>query len=290
MQTPTVDPRNESLHWSAFAQDSWKVTRKLTLDYGVRYDLFGVEHEEYGRIGQFDETLANANAGGHPGSTIFANTCNCSFYQPVYPFAFAPRIGVAYQIDPKTVFRAGWGLTYALVENLAGGTVSTNGSYPVTANSPSYSPTSGCGGVSTTSCQFVNDQTPGWIVQPSWPVSTNIYPTLGTTAPAPVMPDQQENRPPRVNQWSIGFQREITRSFIVEASYVANRAVWVQSTALRRRNPESRLPLRVRGIWLVSLPGNRSGGVQLCAGRHQLCAGQRLRPRHPRASPSAARQ
>jgi hypothetical protein len=227
VQTPTVDPRNESLNWSAFAQDSWKLTRKLTLDYGVRYDLFGVEHEEYGRIGQFDETLANANAGGHPGSTIFANNCNCSFYQPVYPWAFAPRLGVAYEIDPKTVFRAGWGLTYALVENLAGGTVSSNGSYPVTANSPSYSPTAGCGGVSTISCQFVNDQAPGWIVQPSWPVSTNIYPTLGTTAPAPTMPDQQQNRPPRVNQWSLGFQREITRSFVLEASYVANRAVWL---------------------------------------------------------------
>jgi hypothetical protein len=260
VQTPTVDPRNESLNWSAFAQDSWKLTRKLTLDYGVRYDLFGVEHEEYGRIGQLDETLANANAGGHPGSTIFANNCNCSFYQPVYPFAFAPRIGVAYQIDPKTVFRAGWGFTYALVENLAGGTVSSNGSYPVTANSPSYSPTSGCGGVSTTSCQFVNDQTPGWIVQPSWPVSTNIYPTLGTTAPAPVLPDQQENRPPRVNQWSLGFQREVTRSFVVEASYVANRAVWVQSTALAGGTLNHVSPSEYAAFGLYPYPGTGPAG------------------------------
>jgi hypothetical protein len=260
VQTPTVDPRDESLNWSAYAQDSWKLTRKLTLDYGVRYDLFGVEHEEYGRLGQFDETLANANAGGHPGSTIFANNCNCSFYQPVYPFAFAPRLGVAYQIDPKTVFRAGWGFTYALVENLAGGNVSTNGSYPVTANSPSYSPTSGCGGASTISCQFVNDQTPGWIVQPSWPVSTNIYPTLGTTAPAPILPDQQENRPPRVNQWSIGFQREITRSFIMEASYVANRAVWLQSTADAGGTLNHVSPAEYAAFGLYPYPGTGPAG------------------------------
>jgi len=41
------------------------------------------------------------------------------------------------------------------------------------------------------------------------------------------MPDQQENRPPRVNQWSAGFQREITRSFVMEAEYVGNRAAWL---------------------------------------------------------------
>jgi len=230
VQTPTVDPRLEAADWSLFAQDSWKVTRKLTLDYGLRWDLYGVEHEEYGRLGQFSETAANANAGGHPGSTIFASNCNCPFYQPAYPYGIAPRIGVAYQIDPKTVFRAGWGFTYALVENLAGGNVSTNGAYNVTANSPSYVPAAGCGGSSgltSTTCQFVNDQTPGWILQPTWPVSTNIYPTLGTISPKPTMPDQQENRPPRVNQWSAGFQREITRSFVLEASYVANRAAWL---------------------------------------------------------------
>ena len=55
------------------------------------------------------ETLANANAGGHPGATIFASNCGCPFYQPAYPFAIGPRLGVAYQIDPKTVFRGGMG-------------------------------------------------------------------------------------------------------------------------------------------------------------------------------------
>jgi hypothetical protein len=218
VQTPTVDPRLEAADWSVFAQDSWKLTRKLTLDYGLRWDLYGVEHEEYGRWGQFSETVPNANAGGHPGSTIFASNCGCSFYQPAYPYALAPRLGVAYQLDSKTVFRAGWGFTYSLVENAAGGNVSTNGAYNVTANSPSYVPAA---------YQFVNDQTPGWILQPTWPVSTNIYPTVGTTTPTPVMPDANQNRPPRVNQWSAGFQREITRSFVMEASYVANRAAWL---------------------------------------------------------------
>jgi hypothetical protein len=213
-QTPTIDPRIEAADWSAYAQDSWKLTRKLTLDYGLRWDLFGEEHEEYGRWGQFSETLANANAGGHPGSTIFASNCGCSFYQPVYPYGIAPRLGFAYQIDPKTVFRGGWGFTYALVENAAGGNVSSNGSYPLVGINP-----------------FVNDQTPGWIIQPAWPVTTNIWPVPGaapgTTGQVPSFPDPNQNRPPRVNQWSAGFQREITRSFVLEAEYVGNRAAWL---------------------------------------------------------------
>lgn len=232
-QTATIDPRQEAADWALFAQDSWKITRKLTLDYGVRWDLFGVEHEEYGRWGQFSETAINANAGGHPGSTIFASNCGCTFYQPVYPFGIGPRIGVAYQIDPKTVFRGGWGFTYALTENAAGGTVSTSGNYAVSANSPAYVPSTGCGGSSTTSCQFVNDQTPGWIVPPTWPVTQNVWPVVGTAGvggQVPVLPDPNQNRPPRVNQWSAGFQREITRSFILEASYVANRAAWLSQS------------------------------------------------------------
>ena len=63
--------------WGVYAQDSWKVSRRLTVDYGVRWDLFGVESEQYNRLGQFSETTPNANAGGHPGALIFANTCNC---------------------------------------------------------------------------------------------------------------------------------------------------------------------------------------------------------------------
>jgi hypothetical protein len=212
-QTPYTDPRNSSSDWAAFAQDSWKVTRKLTLDYGLRWDLFGVQKEQYGRLGQFSETLDNANAGGHPGATIYASNCGCKFYQPAYPFAIGPRLGFAYQINPKTVVRGGWGVTYALTQNAAGQTVSTNGSYVLTP------------GINS----FVNETTPGFIPQPAWPVTNpNQYPAVaGTIGTAPTFPDQQENRPPRVSQWSLGFQREITRSFVMEAEYVGNTAAWL---------------------------------------------------------------
>lgn len=211
-QGPNEFYRLGSQTWGLYAQDSWKLTRKLTLDYGLRWDYFTPEHETYGRLGQLDATAPNANAGGRLGAVRYANTCNCDFYKSAYPYAIGPRISVAYQITPKTVFRGGFGITYQFVGQPGGAVVGTAG-----LNQPA--------GVNS----YVDVSQPGSIVAPTWPVTDpNVYPVLGTTAPAPYVPDANQNRPPRITQWSIGFQREITRNFVVEASYVGNRAAWIQ--------------------------------------------------------------
>jgi hypothetical protein len=210
-QTPQENYREGNQEWGLYIQDSWKVTRKLTLDYGLRWDFATAEHEQYGRLGQLNTTLANGNAGGHPGATQYASTCGCTFYQPTYPYGIGPRIGVAYQINPKTVFRGGWGVNYQFVAAAAGGIVTLNGAYPLS-------------GINS----FVNIETPGSIVAPSWPdTDPNRYPVQGTVGAGPSIPDANENRPPRINQWSASLQREVTRNFIVEAAYVGNHAVWI---------------------------------------------------------------
>ena len=216
-----LDTHVSTTDWAFFIQDSWKVTRKLTLDYGIRWDYDTPEKEEYNRWGQFDATLANTSAGGHPGALEYA-TNTSGFYKAAYPFALGPRLGVAYQIDPKTVFRGGWGINYQFIQAAAGSTISSPGAYNVQGNSPAYIPTA---------AQFVNDLTPGFIATPRWPI-TNPYqcPTAGSTSCSGntvTEPDPQQNRPPRINQWSAGFQREITKSFIMEAAYVGNHAVWL---------------------------------------------------------------
>jgi hypothetical protein len=213
-QTPQLNYREGSQEWGLYAQDTWKVSRKLTVNYGLRWDYSTPEHEQYGRLGQFSATVPNTNAGGAPGGTIYANTCNCQFYQKTYPWAFGPRLGVAYQLDPKTVLRGGWGVNYQFQANPAGAVVSSPGVYPLAGVNP-----------------YVNIETPGSIVSPTWPVTNpSIYPIAGTVGipgtSTPYVPDGNENRPPRVNQWSIGIQREITNSLLLDGSYVANRGVW----------------------------------------------------------------
>ncbi len=216
------EPHTGYQTWDWYAQDSWKITRKLTLDYGLRYDLNTVQRETYNRWGQFGENVVNLNAGGHLGGTVYGG--NPGFqYQPIYPYAFGPRIGVAYQLDSKTVLRAGWGLAYQFVGAAAGSIVSVSGT-----NAPA--------GINS----FVNIEGAGAVPTPVWPVlpsspycgvncqnPASIYPNYGTTVGSPTMPDQQQNRPPRIDQYSLGIQREVTRDLIVEASYVGNHAVWI---------------------------------------------------------------
>jgi hypothetical protein len=229
-QSVPSDTRMATMDWAFYVQDSWKVTRKLTVDYGVRWDYDTPSKEEYGRLANLNATGINTNAGGHPGNYQYAATCGCQFYKPAYPYAIGPRLGVAYQINSKTVFRGGWGVNYQVVETGGGAftaspgtTVGTAGAFNVQSVNPNYIPST---------FQFVNISTPNVIVAPNWPIVSpqyaSIYPLPGSVGNAPVVPDPQQNRPSRINQWSAGFQREITRSFIMEASYVANHAVWLQ--------------------------------------------------------------
>jgi hypothetical protein len=250
-QAPQENYRQGQQVWDMYLQDSWKVTRKLTVDYGIRWDFATPYREQYGRFGQFSETLANANAGGHPGATIYASNCGCPFYQPTYPYAIGPRLGVAYQLNDKTVVRGGWGVNYQFVGSSAGAVVAANGAYPVV-------------GINS----FVNIETPGAIVAPTWPVTDpNRYPvagTVGTIGSVPTMPDANQNRPPRINQWSIGIQREITRNFVMEASYVGNRGVWEQGAAFGGSGPLGFLsqisPAQYAKYGLYPYPGTGPAG------------------------------
>jgi outer membrane receptor protein involved in Fe transport len=106
------NPRLGKSAWALFAQDSWKVTHKLTLDYGLRWDYQSYLRDTYGRVSNFSPATPNPTAGGLPGAVIFEGSgpghCNCDFAK-VYPYAFGPRLGAAYQINPKTVLRVGGG-------------------------------------------------------------------------------------------------------------------------------------------------------------------------------------
>ena len=199
-----------------FVQDSWKVSRRLTIDYGVRYDYQGYPKEQYGRFPNFSPTAPNPSAGGRPGAVIFEGDgpghCNCQFAK-VYPYAIGPRLGAAYQIDPKTVLRAGWGVVYSATP--------TNNQTTTSIAIPSPFTTAAFG-------EAAMKLSNGIPVTPSpWPnLDPGQYPLAGTTTAPKMAVDQNAGRPARQVQWSIGLQRQITSNLVVEASYVGNRGVW----------------------------------------------------------------
>jgi hypothetical protein len=214
------DARIGKSQWAGYVQDTWKVTRKFTLDYGLRYDYSTYFKEQYGRAPNLAPNLPNPAAGGHPGATIYQATCNCPFAHN-YPFAFGPRLGAAYQISQKTVVRAGFGIAYSGSPIYASGGGAGNASNPFGPNTnPSQPSMVLSGGVPFTAQQIV------------WPnLDPGQFPKVGPGTPPvgagpPSVIDQNAGRPARNLQWSVGVQREVVRNLVVEAAYVGSRGAW----------------------------------------------------------------
>jgi hypothetical protein len=91
---PPYDPQYRRPSYSAFIQDTWKVTRRLTLDYGIRWDLTLPTNEIHDRWSEFSPATPNPSAGGLLGGTIYTGygpgRCNCNFV-PTYPYAIGPK-------------------------------------------------------------------------------------------------------------------------------------------------------------------------------------------------------
>ncbi len=207
-QNAPVNARMHKKQWGIFVQDSWKVTRKLAIDYGLRWDYATAAREQYGRSANLG-MVPNPTVGNRIGAAIFEATCGCTFVG-TYPYAVAPRFGFAYELNQKTVLRGGWGLAYAVPSDINN---QNNGNL---VNTPA--------GVNA----FNTLNQPGTMPQPVWPnFDPGQTPLPGaTTSTFLASLDRSAARPPRQNQWSFGVQREITRDFVIEASWVANRGVW----------------------------------------------------------------
>lgn len=205
-----------------FVQDTWKVTRKLTLDYGLRWDLQQPLTEIHDRMNTFSPTTPNPNAGGRPGAVIYAGNgqgrCNCQFV-PYYPYAIAPRLGIAYQINKKTVFRGGWGLSYGpLPALLVDPSSSSMGFNSVTIPSPGNGVAAG-----VLSQPLMFDQRA--LFGAAYDPGLNVVPGGGIQN-SPALVDRNGGRPSRVNQWNVSIQREVLKNLTVEAAFVGNHGVW----------------------------------------------------------------
>ena len=109
--------------------DTWRMTPKLTVNYGIRWDYFTPTWEENDQLSFFDSEGPNAAAGGRKGRLAFAgNDAGEASFGARYPEknwkgGWAPRLGVAYAVDDKTVIRTGFGISYtqAFYPNWGGG-------------------------------------------------------------------------------------------------------------------------------------------------------------------------
>jgi hypothetical protein len=188
-----------------FAQDTWQATRKLTVNYGLRYELTLPEATDPGKGGLFDVKTGMVNVFGVGGNS------NRGFQQTAY-LNFAPRIALAYMLTPKTVVRAGYGWSYDTGD---GGIIfnEANISYPAVIQQ-SNTPTNASQGIFTLAAgpQTIPIPIPngnGEIPLPSGVtgVTRPVHESLTATY-----------------AYNAAIQRQIARSMSVTAAYVGNSA------------------------------------------------------------------
>jgi hypothetical protein len=208
-----INLRTENYQSAVYLQDSWKVNRKLTLDYGLRWDYGTYQREQYGRYGDLSTSLPNPSAAGRAGALIYEANCNCQFAHN-YPFAIGPRLGAAYQVDDKTSLRGGVGVVYG---SLDGSAALGSSTASAVASQPAFGQIAG----------LLQNGIPS-NVQAAWPTLNNpaAGQAPGAVVAAPTLLDPNAGRPARLLQWNITAQRTIGRDIVVEAGYVGNRGVW----------------------------------------------------------------
>ncbi len=248
--------------FSPYVQDNWKVSSKLTLDLGLRYDFFPSVREVKDDASFFDPNLPNPVTGINGALNYLGETnigsCNCDSPVKNYYRNIAPRLGAAYQLNPKTVIRSSWGVMYTHGDAV-GGLASTVGTLGFAA-SPSFSSTNDFTTMTgltnqTTSAlsatQYtgaVNSYTPaaGRASGPQYGTgyTTNTIsgsPTTYTAAPSASNYDDPYlgGRAPEYINWTLGIQRQVTNELAVTATYVGSEGHFLQLDSMTARGQYS---------------------------------------------------
>lgn len=221
----------QNTYYAALIQDDWKLTPKLTVNLGLRFEYESPASERYDRaVRGFDRTTVNpiaaqaiANyAKNHIaqipvasfnvlGGLQFAGPNNHSLWNSVSP-AFMPRIGVAYQLNANTVIRSGYGMFYDTIGINRTPVIQTG----YTASTPiQASLDNGLTYVATTANPFPN----GLIALAG--AASGLQTNLGQSLSVyPV-----DRKQPYSQRWTFDVQRTLFRDFVLDAGYVGNKAI-----------------------------------------------------------------
>jgi Carboxypeptidase regulatory-like domain len=232
-----------------YAQDSWKATKRLTITYGVRYDLLQASHEQRYRTTQFNPAIPNPSAGGLLGAAQFegygTGRCNCTF-EHNYRYAIGPRLGVTFQADPRTVFHVASGIFYAQQPSL---------NYPGSGNSLGFqwnTVTYTAPGFGLASAQLANGVNYSLSQLTSTNFNPGIYPVAGRLNNLPAYNYPTTGKPPRTVQTNVGLQRAITQNTTLDIAYVGTRGSWFEADGIISPNQLGQAQLAAHGLNLAN--------------------------------------
>lgn len=225
------DAAAQSIYTALYFQDDWRVTRRLTLNLGLRYDLDTPRTERYDRMNYFDPFAPSPLASRVPGFSnlrgglVFVGVDGRPRTQYIMDKNnLAPRIGFAYQATKNTTIRGGWGNIYAISLQQAHGTV---GPFGFRTQTPWVTSVDGI----TPNHLLSNPFPSGFQAPPG--ASQGLLTQAGANIQAPV----QETLTPYSMQWNFNIQRNLPGEVLLEVAYVGTRGLQLS------RNDESGLSL-----------------------------------------------
>ncbi|HUI57871.1 MAG TPA: TonB-dependent receptor [Bryobacteraceae bacterium] len=249
--------------YAAYIQDDFKVNSRLTLNLGLRWDIWGPFTEVANRMSFINPILTNPVAGGIPGALQFAgdgaDSCHCRTPVQQHNINPGPRIGLAYRVGDNTVIRAGYGIFYAHAGGVGGrtngrqglsqvGYNGTNAQSSVATGQPAYIWDNGVPGITNPPPYLNPSYGIGYITAAAalaagapWAgPSTAIGMTYGD-------PDFG-GKAPYYEDWSVNIQHSITQNLVLSAAYSGSAGHWLPGAGVAGRMtnqiPVTYLPLQ----------------------------------------------
>jgi Carboxypeptidase regulatory-like domain len=108
----SVNPQSRIWTPAFYVADDWKVSRRLTLNLGLRWDIVGGVYEVNGYSSGLGPDTANPGASGYPGALVFLSDLKRKSFQDTFYGELGPRLGFAYAVNDRLVVRGGYGLMY----------------------------------------------------------------------------------------------------------------------------------------------------------------------------------
>jgi hypothetical protein len=213
----TVAPSFEYLFGAGFVQDDIKVTPKLTLNVGVRYDYDRPRDERRNKYRGFDPDVANPSVGGRLGAIVGAagqgglQAINRGLIKPDRT-DIGPRVGAAYAYNSKTVLRAGYGIYYAPLFYNANGQDGLIGYNPGQVN--------------------INGGLDAFINLSNYPMLPLVDPNgqyIGQLDRNDIDFYDKNYKLGRTHQFDVTVQRELPQNFALSVSYIGNRGSRLRS-------------------------------------------------------------
>ncbi len=267
-----VVPGNRYRYLAGFIQDDWKVSRKLTLNLGMRYDLYLPRTEAHNNLSSFEPYINNPAAGNLPGAILFLgsgpNRSGMTSFADTDYKDFGPRAGFAYELTEKTVLRGGYGIYYAPGNDTAGLRGSQSYGFGFNASPVFASTDSGI----TPAFNWDNGFPQNFARPPL------VDPTVANNSTAATI-GRGDGRPPYFQNWSFGLQRELLPSLTMEADYVGVKGTLL-GTGLIRPNELSPQYLSLGNLLTsqVTSPQAQAAGIAIPYPGFTGSVAQALRP------------